>query len=1561
LFDHEEYLKDEKDWVEFDEVKQSLDIKQENSNYKSPTLIIEKIEKWYENRINEIELLSGFVDNAEKLCQLAIRNGCRKKLTKLYDNLLTLSTLIYECKTDNKLITLSYIKNLNELEQMKLIMSNYDGDLNNDLYQKRLQDWLLPYIERRTGDSEREKLIREYLLLKSKDELETCLKIIQLKLKLIQQQQTKLQEQKEQKEKTKKSFVSDTTIDINLAVLNNLNLVSICCSCLYINENNDQLDICKKIVENLKNFSSDAKITEVENHLKCCEIYHKYNVPGVKLINLKESIENEENCRQSINSLASSSFKPKINEEYLNEVEKTFQFLHANLYKNVLSFQSFKEILIRNLLNSNLVENIRLAAKKVDELFQVDVNLAMKLCIESSQLYFNSSTCYHDSDMKLAQECLSIVDSNIKKKTFNKNSFDSNNENNFKNLFNQEHDLIAAVKIINDFNVTNLLPIKIRSMDNRFDIVKLILEKNSSAYKEHEKLVNLGKLLGLNKINKNCEEIILLICEHSITKQNLQIALLMSKNLIKYNYKEAWKCTKELAIQLLNSKMPSTTTTSSTTTNLLASLKRLSTNIYNLNEIELTDNEVYLNEISELLRFSITYCDNESLDEILSLQNGISSKLMIKKQNLDDDDSQSKSPVKLDFSRINRTYSFDFETKNNNKLACLLDDLISFDKKSDEIEVNDGIFLKKLEKLLELDLSLFVSYLLQLNTRNEIYYIELIINNTYLNESLPFESLLYILTLTILGKLNIKFNKEDAVDKNLTKKSNLYFVNILNLIDIVRRLQSVHVNSDDELLKKLFSLFTKVDNLYTENIQLNELNSLNKGINISRFKNENDYKKDTIQGLAMDVSTFELACNLAKLNGLCLWDIYISFIEYLFNDYEGDTKLKLIEEYITKLKPELIKDKAKLVERVTKSIIVDGTQIEKLLLFYSLLAENDDLFEVNLKLLKKMKSINFEFRFDYKELLDQPIRTLNSILNDSTLQFFAKNAANLSSVLTDKSIKLSSSRIYSIYYLKKFHYWLDQTSTINESFQINDQFESLKDYLKKITLESDCKSLIYRVVLDEKTVKKLNVSQRKELLKRFIKLFKKSPDSSKSTVQFSYEEVYGYLVKLQDHLKLLESVNSLLIADEKNYYKFSIDVKLSELINPDDIIEDFSDLEELFISMLFNGYSIEKLNQILLILKQTELTVEKLVKNHFKKLFNFIEESKNKEKNIDELNTFLQILSTYLNKATTSGSLIITQEDVMEFVRSFCDNTKIELEIRLKLLEYIKTLFTTINTTDLLLLIVYKTNAILDTYNLSFRNISVERISSEEERSLLFHSLYSSIKSSEESIGLINLLKIWPPFENIHEINGKLWNLALIQYLNLINKEEENVDLDIISLINELKKDKQLNEYDIAHISNQILIRIKESSKNEKIRIKINNFKLIQCFKLCFLYQNFPLIKQLIDNIDFKIIDEEEKSRLFKNSNLDKLFFIDTKTPETKVNSESIELLIKHLIDTQIYDLFSAYLVKYETKEHIEYVIKILKEKNHLIEASYLISILNNTHSKYNTFGLAYALLQKFK
>jgi hypothetical protein len=127
---------------------------------------------------------------------------------------------------------------------------------------------------------------------------------------------------------------------------------------------------------------------------------------------------------------------------------------------------------------------------------------------------------------------------------------------------------------------------------------------------------------------------------------------------------------------------------------------------------------------------------------------------------------------------------------------------------------------------------------------------------------------------------------------------------------------------------------------------------------------------------------------------------------------------------------------------------------------------------------------------------------------------------------------------------------------------------------------------------------------------------------------------------------------------------------------------------------------------------------------------------------------------------------------------------KIELNIRLNLLEYIKSLFTTINTNDLLLLIVYKTNAILDTYNLNIKNVSLDDMSSEEKRIGMFHSIYSSLGTKFGCIGLINLLKIWPAFENIIEINSKPWNLVFIRYIKLVGEEE---GFDLIELIRELK------------------------------------------------------------------------------------------------------------------------------------------------------------------------------
>jgi hypothetical protein len=348
----------------------------------------------------------------------------------------------------------------------------------------------------------------------------------------------------------------------------------------------------------------------------------------------------------------------------------------------------------------------------------------------------------------------------------------------------------------------------------------------------------------------------LLICEHALSKQNFQIALLMCNNLIKLNFNDAWKCVKELAISLINTKtqISSSNILSSTTTtqHLLASIKRISTNIYNLNDTESSDDEIYLQEISKLLSFALTYCDNESLDEILALQVSISNKITknsLNYQQEEEKEEEMNPDFKLDLTTTDQFCSYDNSNNTIDKLAYFLIGLIKFDKQNDEIEQNDRQFLKNIENLLKLDLNLVVSYFLHLNTRIEIYYIELIINNIGFNNKIAYEFLLYIITMTILGKFNLRFKDTNS---NLNLKSSLYYPNLENLVKMTRKI-NVSDNNLDENLTKLLSLFTKIDNLHTEYLQLNELNDLHKKINI-------EY-------------TFELSCNLAKLNSLNLWDI----------------------------------------------------------------------------------------------------------------------------------------------------------------------------------------------------------------------------------------------------------------------------------------------------------------------------------------------------------------------------------------------------------------------------------------------------------------------------------------------------------------------------------------------------------------------------------------------------------------------------------------------------------------------------------------------------------------
>jgi len=227
--------------------------------------------------------------------QLALANGC-KKMGGLIENLQTLFTLVYECNnigtSSQTYYTLEYISGLSELERLTLIMS-HSYEYNSDLYTKNMQEWLLPFISRRSTSAKREALLRDYLIKVSVEDLNPCLKLLHLKLK--------------------------TT-----SLLNDINLISILIECLYVNEKFDQIDSYNMIINEISskttyeqgssasksvhqqqtnkliiNQELHERIKLAQSHLKACDIFKKYGV-GKTLSYIRDSCLNYEKCREAL-------------------------------------------------------------------------------------------------------------------------------------------------------------------------------------------------------------------------------------------------------------------------------------------------------------------------------------------------------------------------------------------------------------------------------------------------------------------------------------------------------------------------------------------------------------------------------------------------------------------------------------------------------------------------------------------------------------------------------------------------------------------------------------------------------------------------------------------------------------------------------------------------------------------------------------------------------------------------------------------------------------------------------------------------------------------------------------------------------------------------------------------------------------------------------------------------------------------------------------------------------------------------------------------------------------
>ena len=146
---------------------------------------------------------------------------------------------------------------------------------------------------------------------------------------------------------------------------------------------------------------------------------------------------------------------------------------------------------------------------------------------------------------------------------------------------------------------------------------------------------------------------------------------------------------------------------------------------------------------------------------------------------------------------------------------------------------------------------------------------------------------------------------------------------------------------------------------------------------------------------------------------------------------------------------------------------------------------------------------------------------------------------------------------------------------------------------------------------------------------------------------------------------------------------------------------------------------------------------------------------------------------------------------------------------------------------DLMILLVNKTNAILDSCNRfdnKIDNVASSMILPEADRFILINDLIDLCSNIEQFNTVISLIKIWPRFVDINEAGKKPWNNVLVKSIES--------QLPIINSVKELNRINIINDEDVVYLRG--VLEAKESWAVLKV----------QFLKLALAYKNKGIIKK---------------------------------------------------------------------------------------------------------------------
>ncbi|XP_013359802.1 PREDICTED: neuroblastoma-amplified sequence isoform X2 [Chinchilla lanigera] len=1404
--------------------------------YRTAQLAVEEAMDWYQRRAEEIEHHAGQVDCALSLVRLGMERQI-PGLLLLCDNLVTLETLVYEAGCDVAL-TLEELQRMEDIEKLRLLMSS----CSEDNYVTSAYQWMVPFLHRceKHCPGAASELLREYLVTLATGDLRLPLKIFQHSKPDLQQKIIPDQNQ----------------------------LMATALECIYSCTRSDQLPLCYDILECLPQRGHGQKtqvtstlhdmVDQLERILSVSELLEKHGLEK-PISFVKDTQCDVEEARKLMVRLARHTGRkqPPVGESHWRALLQDMLAMQRDVYF-CLDAETCYEIFTESLLCSSRLENIQLAgqlmhcqagsadpvasaAQKGRLQHRLGYEKSMHLVLTASREYFNSSTSLMDSCMDLARCCLQLIADRPA-------------------AIQEELDLIQALGCLEEFGV-KILPLQVRLRADRLSLIKECISQSPTCYKQSVKLLSLAELLRVagEDPEERRGQVLVLLAEQALRFHDYKAANLHCQELMATGYPQSWDvCSQlgqsegyqdlatrqellafalthcppgsielllaarnsleaEILYQRVNSQIQAEGGEGIGVSPLVGRAPReaepdgpgsgsadllswtTATTMKVLSNTTTTTRAV-LQAVSDgqWWKRSLTYLRPLQGQEFSGFyQAGAVANEDLERQgchpfyeSVISNPSVTEPGVTFNTGQQAPVESFAEVLLRTGKLAEAQTD-------GSEAFPTTEVLLQLASDALPRDMTLALAYLLALPQVLDA-------NLCFEKQShsvLSLQLAAYYYSLQIYARLAPCFSD---------KCHPLYRADPKELIRMVTR--HVTLRGHEAWPEDLASLTAQL-HYYNERLldltQAQLLQGLGKGVDVQRFTIDDQYKRETILGLAetLEETVYSIVLSLAQRYGVSHWEVFMTHLEFLFTDSglptaEIEKRAQALHLFETlKMDPEAFH------RHMAKYIYpsIGGLDHERLLYYFTLLDScgcadvgNPALKpETHIRLLKKFKVV--AAGLNYKKLTDgsmSPLEALEPVLSSQNVLAISKLAPSIPE--RDRGT-LSPSSLYTVWLQKLF--WTGDPHLIKQVPKSSPEWLRSYDvcvrYFDRLH-PRDLITVLDAVTFSPEAVAKLSVDVREEMTRKAIatitRLMEKPQKRNSEDAQaagaseVTYADALNHLQKSLAHLGTLGHSFVLSLKDSEQEalrrYRELYDLSRSEE----------GPLRSLAVSMCLDGQPLAMIRQLLEVaVGPQDVCPKDVVRSAIEKIISALSGG---DADLTGTRDPLQVLEgvvTAVHASVDTGEQLVVPEDLLEWLRPFCADDALPVQPRVHVLQVLEQSFC-LTEEDSRLLVFFRTEAILKAA-WPGRQVAVTDVKSGEQRSALFTELLECSHSEAEFQHLALLLQAWPPLQSEHAtgVTRSPWlRLATAMLSRCPAQSREAVGNEVLRMCRSLRHTQQV-------------------------------------------------------------------------------------------------------------------------------------------------------------------------